>query len=136
MSEHSTPEERTEAPTPKRMDKLREDGGLHMSTELVQVASMFTGVMVLSLVATWMFQDFRNYMTSTFQLIGQNPEFTRFTAYDLFLSAFQIFAPEVAILAIVVAIVASLSVMLQTNWNIKKKKIDLKFNMLNPLGGV
>ena len=27
MSEHSTPEERTEMPTEKRMTKLREDGG-------------------------------------------------------------------------------------------------------------
>jgi flagellar biosynthetic protein FlhB len=136
MSEHSTPEERTEEPTSKRMQQLRDDGGLHLSTEVVQVASMFTAILTLNLVAGSLFNDFQLYMTKLIKIMGDRPEFSKRTAYDMFVEAFMIFAPDVAILAIVISLVAVLTVGLQTNWSKKKKWIDPKFNMINPTQGI
>jgi len=44
--------------------------------------------------------------------------------------------PPVTLIAVVVATAASLAVMLQTNWNIKAKKIHFKTEFLNPIGGI
>ncbi len=136
MSEFSTPEERTEDPTDKRMGQLRDDGSMHMSMDIVQVGSMFAAILTLGILSRYMFHDFRTYMQSTFRLIGENRQFTEYTIFEFFLGAFREFAPEVAVLTIIISIIAILSVGLQTKWNIKKKPIEFKFSMLNPVNGL
>ena len=136
MSEHSTPEERTEDPTGKRMDQLREKGALHMSTEVVTVASLFTGMMCLSVLASWIFADFEYFMTYMFKKVGERPDLNVALAFDLASYAFYIFAPEVAILAIVVSIIAVIATGLQTNFSAKKNWIEPNFEFINPMAGI
>ncbi|MCI5064404.1 flagellar biosynthesis protein FlhB [bacterium] len=136
MSEHSTPEERTEAPTAKRLEQLRNEGSLHMSHELVQVATILCGVLALSVLSSWIYEDFQTYMKMMFERVGQRQQFSRRTVFDMFSEAFTIFAPEVALLAIAVSAIAIVSVGLQTGWSRKKKIVDIKFQMINPAKGI
>lgn len=136
MSEFSTPEERTEDPTDKRMGQLRDDGSVHLSIEVVQVGTMFTAIITLGIISRFIFHDFRTYMDSTFRLAGENKTFTENTIFEIFLGAFQEFAPEVGLLSVIIAGIAIISVGLQTQWNIKKNPIQPKFSMLNPINGI
>lgn len=107
-----------------------------MSTEVVQVMALLSGFLLIFTIWSWMFQDMQLYIIDTFKKIGENPEFTKFYVYEVAIDAFIRFAPEVALISGVVAAVAILAVMLQTNWNIKAKWIDFKWNFLNPMTGL
>lgn len=136
MSEHSTPEERTEEPTGKRMGQLRKHGQVHMSTEVVQVASLLSGFLVLFATWSWMFNDMKLYIQTSFFAVHRYDHFTRLTAFDIFLEAFQIFAPQVFLITLVIGVVSVLATMLQTQWNIKEKWIEPRWSFLNPIQGL
>ncbi len=136
MSEHSTPEERTEMPTERRMGQLRKDGAVHLSTEVAQVSALLAGFLCLFYLAGWMINDMKRYLVDIFQEVGRPHHFTELTAFEYAEDAFRRFAPEVALLSIVVATVATLAVMLQTKWNVKQKKVEFKFKNLNPINGI
>lgn len=136
MSEHSTPEERTELPTDKRMEQLREEGQLALSTDLVQVMSLTGGFLVLLLVWQWIAREMEALMRQYFLMIGQQPQFTIETIHSGLLEILRKLVPPVFTIGLSVAVVAALAVMLQTKWNIKKKKIDIKITQLNPINGI
>ncbi len=136
MSEHSTPEERTEMPTDKRMGEYRKHGQVHLSTEVVQVLSLLSGFLVLFAIAGWIFHDMEQYIIDIYARIARNEAFTKFYIYEIATDAFRRFAPHVAAIAVTISTVATLAVMLQTNWNVKDKKIEMKWSSLNPISGI
>lgn len=136
MSENSTPESRTEMPTGRRIQKLRDDGSLFVSTETVQVVSLIAGFLTLTMLLPQLTQDLKNILIYAFREIGNNTPLTLVEAKALFLKLVSMVAPHLVIVIIVTALVASITVMIQTDWNIKKKKIDFKFGLMNPLAGI
>ena len=136
MSEHSTPEERTEMPTDRRMGELRKTGGLHSSTEVVVVTSLLSGFLCLYVMWSWFVQDMKDCMIKAFAMIGDSEPLDAHSLYDGMLALLLMFGPEVAILSIIVAFFASMSLFLQTNFNVKSKWIDIKFSQLNPMNGI
>ncbi|NLF25105.1 MAG: hypothetical protein GX589_05535, partial [Deltaproteobacteria bacterium] len=54
MTEYSTPEERTEEPTARRMEELRREGSLHMSQEVVLTISLISGFIILHFTSAWL----------------------------------------------------------------------------------
>lgn len=137
MSENSAPEERTEMPTDRRMNQLREDGSVHQSTEIATVTSLFSGFLVLLATWEWLLDEFKKFIIKSFTLISSaHGVLTQQDLYDGAIAVAYTFAPPVAIVAVSVALFSSLSVMLQTKWNIKKKLIDPKISHLNPIQGI
>ncbi|MCB0333974.1 MAG: flagellar biosynthesis protein FlhB [Bdellovibrionales bacterium] len=136
MSEHSTPEERTELPTERRMGQLRKDGAVHQSNEVAQVSALLSGFLCLFYLAGWLIDDMKTYLVDIFQDIARPHHFTELSAFEYAEDAFIRFAPEVALLSIIVATVATLAVMLQTKWNVKQKKIHFRWSTLNPVSGI
>lgn len=132
MSENSTPEERTEQPTGKRMSKLRSDGSLHMSNEVVQVFSLFAGFYILRWTWGGTMEGMKDTMRYCYRLIG---EAGMLTPKTLGQTAFYIFgktAPNVAILILAVSLVSALAVMLQTGWNVKSNWLKFDFGKMLP----
>lgn len=136
MAEGSTPEERTEDPTPKRMEQLRKDGAIHFSTELAQVLSLIAGFLALRLIWKNLFRDILYLMQSCFTQIKDTTPLDYKKIYDGTLSIIYLIGPSIFIQLVIVAVVVIFTVMLQTQWNIKEKKIDIKFSNLNPINGI
>ncbi|MCB0310595.1 MAG: EscU/YscU/HrcU family type III secretion system export apparatus switch protein [Bdellovibrionales bacterium] len=136
MSEHSTPEQRTEMPTARRMSMLRRQGTLHLSQEVVVVASLFTSFMMIYLLWSGILDSMKLVLIRSFKAIA-NPE--RLSMGDLtsgFYKVLLIAAPRVFLIVLVVAVVVTLATMLQTNWNIREKKIKFRWDLLKPMQGL
>lgn len=136
MSETSTPEERTEDPTDRRMGELRRKGGIHFSVEIAHVASLVSGFLILKYMCVHLFSDMREVIIKAFTMIGSSDPLTPHMLRDGFIGLLYILLPDVLVISSVIAVVASLAVLLQTKWNIKERKIDFKFFHLNPLAGI
>jgi flagellar biosynthesis protein FlhB len=136
MSETSTPEERTEAPSDKRMGKLRKEGQIHSSNEVVQVASLITGFLMLQALWSTFYLGLQGVFRKSFQMIGNHEPITIDVMHIGFIGLLRSMVPMLMILVIVIAVIASLAQMLQTKWNIKEKKIHFQFHMLNPISGI
>lgn len=136
MSEHATPEEKTELPTDKRMERLRSDGQVHLSNDVPQIASLLAGFIALYMVWGWILDDMKFIIRKSFELISSGEELTVSFLYSGSLAVMAILGPPVMIIMFTVAVTAMLSVFLQTKWNIKKKWVEVKFSKLNPIAGL
>jgi flagellar biosynthetic protein FlhB len=136
MSEHTTPEQRTELPTGRRMSELRKDGALHMSHEVVQVLSLISGFLMLGVMWSYFFEDFKVCMKFTFNMISEARNVDANFLHQGFLNIVRLFGPHLFIFVSCIAVVGVLGVMLQTKWNIKEKKIKFDWNIIKPLQGL
>ena len=136
MSENSTPEERTELPTARRMDELRKKGTVHVSTEVTQVLSLATAFLALAAMMQYLLSSMKLILTKSYSLISQREPFTAEALEQGFLSLLAWIGPQVALLVGVTAVVAVLVTMLQTEWCVKEKKFEFQWNLLNPVNGV
>ena len=136
MAEYSTPEERTEDPTARRMGELRREGTLHMSQEVVLALSLISGFIILHFTWKWLLEVMKEVLIGAFSLIASSEPLTDQSLYHGMVYLLIKVGPPVTIISAVVALVASLGVMLQTNWNIKEKKIDFRTDFLNPITGI
>jgi flagellar biosynthesis protein FlhB len=136
MSEFSTPEQRTEMPTQRRMGHLRKEGQLYMSQEVVMVISLITGFYMLGIAWRWIWRDFQTFTVSTFRSIANARDFSLNNVENIFLSMLKLFGPDILIIVVGVSIASVLTVMLQTNWNIKEKWIKFNWDLIKPLQGI
>lgn len=136
MSEYSTPEQRTEMPTGRRMSQLRKDGQVHLSFEVVQVISILAGFFIMSRAWSWLMSDMKSVFISSFRMENVEDRFTPELLLKIFLSLVYQIGPKIIIIVGFIALFSSLAVMLQTKWNIKEKKIKFEFPHLNPLAGI
>jgi flagellar biosynthesis protein FlhB len=136
MAENSTPEERTEMPTDRRLSELRKQGALHNSGDVTVVLTLITGFLLLHIVWQYLLADMLTIMRGAFLLSGEGKLLTIADLQRGLQGLVFLLAPELGILLLAVAVVASISVMVQTNWAVKEKKIDFKFSKLNPITGM
>lgn len=136
MSENSTPEERTEQPTDRRMGQLRKDGAIFFSTEIVQVLSLFTGFYMLTLNWSALYTKFQYVLVRSYMLIEKPEPLSTVEMHSGFLGLIRLMLPNILAIVVAVSIISSLAVMLQTGWNVKGKKIDFKLGNLNPISGL
>jgi len=136
MAEYSTPEQRTEMPTSRRMSQLRREGALHMSSEVICVVSLLSGFYLISYSWKWFWKDLQACMIDSYRSIGDVGEFTINSVYNKFLSLLLQFGPDIAFIVVGVCITSTLAVMLQTNWNIKAKKLHFNLDLIHPIQGI
>ncbi len=136
MAEGSTPEERTEMPTDRRMGQLRKEGAIFVSTEMVQVLSLLTGFFGLGVIWPILFESFQLVFRTVFLKISDPQILTFQDVYNGILGVLRIFAPTVFLFVVSIAAVSSFTVLYQTKWNVKEKKIKFQFSALNPITGI
>lgn len=136
MSEHSTPEERTEMPTDRRMGQIRKEGALHMSDEVVKVVSLLTGYYMLQFMLGWLTSAMKQIMRHVFGQIAIHEPMDVFDIQREIAGILRLIFPPVAAICVTTAVMAALAVFFQTNFNVKPKWIDIKFDKLNPVGGI
>ena len=136
MSEHALPEQRTEMPTTRRMNQLRNEGKIFVSTDLNQALTLLTGFLILQYVWSWIFADMQLVFQYCFNLIERREPFSPQEILERLADIFFMSAPPVLLLVGCVAFVGFLITMLQTDWNVKEKKIHFQFFMINPIAGI
>jgi len=136
VSEHATPDERTEMPTDRRMGEYRKKGQVHVSTEVSTVTSLISAFIVLFLITGWMIATMQQYLATIFTSIGDQKALNQASVYELTVDALKTFAPQVALVACAGGLVSALAVLVQTGWNVKEKKVEFRFHMLNPVTGI
>jgi len=136
MSENATDEQRTEMPTDRRIEKLRGEGQIHSSQEIVQVISLITAFSVLTATWGWFFRDIKLIFSTSFRMIAEPRELTVDYVKDGAIAVGMLIGPEIVVMVVTVAIMASLALFLQTDFNFKEKKIHFQWSFLNPLTGL
>lgn len=136
MAEYSTPEERTELPTDRRMGEVRKMGALFVSNELVQVVTMLIAFLALNVIATNIYNKLKIIFATVFRMIGDKEPIEPRILIRGAAGVIWLLGPQLLFLIGVVATTATLAVMLQTGWNVKAKKIDFRWNFINPIGGI
>ena len=136
MAQDSLPEERTEEPTEKKWQQVREEGTLPVSNDLNQIAVLLLGFIMLTFVAGSLWDATKKVMIFCFKRIAEKEQFTFRFLTNIIEEILWWYIPPLSLLFVFIALVAMASTFLQTKFNIKKKKIDFKFNTLNPVTGL
>lgn len=136
MSQDTLPEQRTEMPTDRRMGELRKEGHIFHSYEVAQVLSLMTGFFSISWMCNWIFSDLKMVMIRAFELTAQTEPIEFQALQSGFIKILLLLGPKIFLMILCTALVYGLSVMLQTNWNVKEKWVKFNWNFLNPIGGI
>jgi len=136
MSENSTPEQRTELPTDKRMGQLRKEGALFVSNDIIVLSSLLAGFTIVSVTASWLITNLKLVLGYSYGLIGSRAILSIKDYESIFFYVAKLIGPQLLVVAVTVAAVATLAVMLQTGWNVREKKVKFRWDMLNPLEGI
>ena len=133
MSEENN-EEKTEEPTPRKRQELREKGEVAKSRELPSVAVLLASLMALTFFGSFMYSQLQVIMQETFALPMLN---------DLNVADFIIFAHKMTIrfilaispLLAAVFITAILSNIMQVGFLVSGESITPKLSKLDPIKG-
>lgn len=136
MSKDSLPEQRTEMPTERRLEEIRKEGAIFHSTDLSHVFVLMAGFLALTYSWNLIFTDMRVLMVKTFRLIANTEPINPNDLIDGFLKLSLLVVPDLLIITGSVALIACLSVLLQTRWNKREKWIKFRWDLLNPIAGI
>src|SRR5512143_1396031 len=134
MAEESD-QERTEAPSPQRLEKAREEGHVPQSHELATCVVLMTSGTALWMMASGLGDAMSKIMRGGLQF---DPAVARDSAYvmtqlsDQFMAAALALAPFLAL--VVIAVLAS--PLLLRGWLFSTKAFMPDFKRLNPLSGI
>jgi len=134
MAEESD-QERTEAPSPQRLEKAREDGQVVQSRELATFVVLMTGGATLWMMASGLGQTMSHIVRSGLQFdpaIARDSSHVMAQLSDQFFEAALALAPFLAL--VVIATLAS--PLLLRGWLFSAKAFAPKFDRLNPLSGI
>lgn len=134
MAEESD-QERTEAPSPQRLEKAREDGQVPQSRELATFVVLMTGGAALWMMASGLGQAMSQIVRGGLQF---QPAIARDSAYVMAQLSSQFFDAALALapfLALVL-IAALASPLLLRGWLFSTKAFAPDFKRLNPLSGI
>jgi flagellar biosynthetic protein FlhB len=136
MAKDSLPEQRTELPTERRLGEIRKEGAVFHSVDLEHALVLVTGFLAVSLSWNILYKDMRYMLVRSFLMIADDRPLNPNDLMSGFLRLCQLMLPDILIVTGCVAVVASIAVMLQTNWNRRDKWIKFRWDLMNPLKGI
>jgi|TARA_B100000959_G_scaffold247682_1_gene274145 flagellar biosynthetic protein FlhB len=134
MAENESGQEKTEQPTPKKLQQLMESGQFARSREVNTLVLMIGAMLVLTIMAPKMVDTFRSFMTSVYQQLG-----TLNMTPESFIGHFGHFMLTAGTLILPVMIMAMFAALLssgaQSGMRVSPKAIEPKISKLSPLSG-
>lgn len=126
--------DKTEAPTPRRLEEAREEGRVARSIELNSAAALLLGPYLLMGPGKSLFQWVNNYLVTTISSISTK-ELTPFAIHDMFVEVALGVLPKLGVILAIILLVGAVITLAQTNflWSTKRKKFDLR--KVNPVEG-
>jgi flagellar biosynthetic protein FlhB len=128
-------EDRTEAPTPKRREKAREEGHVFRSRELNSVAMLFAGIFALHMIGADLLSAITAFMTETYQSVA-TAAVTPTTLPALVHLVVDQFTPLMIPFLTVLVLVGIGVNFAQVGVVFARKALIPKFSRLNPLQGI
>ncbi len=128
-------QEKTEEPTPRRLEKAREEGQVARSRELTTMGVLLAGTGYLAVLGHQLAADLAEIMRNGLNL---SPERAR-SAQSLFLYFEEMLYASFIALApflVVVLAAAALSPMLLGGWSFSTKAMAFKFERMDPIKGL
>lgn len=132
----SLPEQRTELPTGKRMSELRSNGQLFISQDVVHVSTLVVGFITVSRCVEGLGSKLSNLLTLTLHKTADTTPLTVRELHIGFMKLLGYLGPTIFLMLLFPAVTAIFAVMLQSNWNRRKKLIKFTWPYLNPLAGL
>ncbi|MEW6120594.1 MAG: flagellar biosynthesis protein FlhB [Pseudomonadota bacterium] len=134
MAEESD-QERTEAPSPQRLEKAREEGQVPQSRELATFVVLMAGGAGLWMMASHLGRTMSGVMKSGLAFepaVGRDSSHALAQVSGLFTDAALALAPFLLLMAVA----AMVSPLLLRGWLWSTKALEPKFSRLNPLSGI
>jgi flagellar biosynthetic protein FlhB len=134
MAENESGQEKTEQPTPKKLEQLGESGQFARSMEINTLVLIIAALLVLTFMAPKMIETLRLFMSGIFQQLGT----IRMTP-ESFMGHYGNFMTTAGALIIPVMIAAMLAGLMsagsQSGLRVAPKAIEPKFKKISPLSG-
>ena len=129
-------EEKTEAATPRRREKAREEGQVCQSKDLNAVVEILVGLIVIAFYANYAIGRLVLWIQEIISYIGSGPLHSeRWLLWPAGTAVWRYFASWMPIG--VIAVIASVAVIIrQVGWKITFKPFELKLDRLNPIKGL
>ncbi|TNE78564.1 MAG: flagellar type III secretion system protein FlhB [Gammaproteobacteria bacterium] len=134
MSDKTDDQEKTEEATPRRLEKAREEGQVARSRELTTFTMLLGGVLCLSTMGSYLYQQLRAVMESAFLFDrrgAMEAPAMMGTAWDLGQQALTTLMP----LFIFMTVLALVSPMLLGGFLVSSKALVPQLSKLNPIKG-
>ena len=135
MAENEQGQEKTEQPTPKKLQELLEGGQFAKSQEVQTLVLLVMALLVLTIMAPRMVDGFRLFLMSTLQQMStlrMNGE-----SFPGFFNHFLFFAGGLILPVMLTGVLAALiGAGSQSKFRLTPKAIEPKFSKLNPLKGL
>jgi flagellar biosynthetic protein FlhB len=126
--------DKTEAPTPRRLEEAREEGRVARSIELNSAAVLILGPYLLLGPGKSLFEWVKSYLVETIAALSTK-EFTGILAREMFIEIGLGILPKLGVFLIVVLLTGAAITLAQTKflWSTKRPKFD--FKKVNPIEG-
>ena len=134
MAENESGQEKTEQPTPKKLEQLGESGQFARSTEINTLVLIVGAMIVLSFTASQIVETMRLFMTGIFQQLGtirMTPE-SFMGHYENFMMTAGTMIFPVMITGVLAGLMAAGA---QSGMRVSPKAIEPKFSKVSPLAG-
>ncbi len=134
MAEHEGGQEKTELPTPRRLQELLESGQFARSSEIQTVCLIGIGLVVLTLVVPRILGVMKEYMAGTFSQLGS----ARVTV-ESFPAQFAHFLTMAGMCLLPIMLAGFFAALLgsgmQSRFQLTPKALELKWGRINPMAG-
>ncbi len=134
MAENESGQDKTELPTPKKLQELMESGQFARSQEIQTLVLLVAAMLILTIMAPKIVESFRIYMIGALQQLGTTrvtPESWQSIFGHFFVTAGTLVLP-VMVTGLLAGVIGSGS---QSKFRASPKAIEPKFEKLNPLKG-
>ena len=134
MAENENGQDKTELPTPKRLQQMMESGQFARSMEIPTVLIVAAGLLVLTIMAPRMVDTLKLYMMAIFSQIGSMT--ITADSFPAHFARFMTMAGTCILPVMAAAVVAGrISGGMQSKFRISPKALKPKFSKLSPLKG-
>ncbi len=135
MAEEQDQDDKTEDASDERREDFRERGDVAMSRDLTSTLALISVFAFLVLNSSWLYEQIRNIFMLFFGRISSH-EITELNFSVIFsqiwISGLTIILP----ICLIPSVVAIMTTLLQTKLNFSWKKLEPKFEKINPISGI
>ena len=129
-------EEKTEAATPRRREKARDEGQVCQSKDLNAVVEILAGLLVIAIYAGFAIRGLLSWIQETIAYIGgnaiKNDDWINWPTITAIWNYFVSWLP-IGVFAVIVSVAVIIK---QVGWKISLKPFELKLDRLNPIKGM
>ena len=127
--------EKTEEPTERRKQEVRQQGQVAKSAELGSVFVILAAFLTIKGLSSYLLLKISGYMTTIYGALGQNDDFTLQSAHLLILNAGMVFMEITMPILLAVLVVSLLVGFLQVGFMFNLEPLMPQLSRINPISG-